>query len=372
MKKFWGISIIVLIVLMFHLNIVYGDTWTKNKNISNSLGGSLRPDIAADGKNIYVVWEEEWEGLYFRRSVDGGVNWKAAKRLTERGVEPTIAVNGSNIYVVWSDKGSSGISYGTYFMQSTDGGVNWSSRKRLMHKKGDSEYPAIAANGSNIYVVWDYRKDYQDDLESGIYFKRSTNRGASWTSNKPITYKKLGFPAIAVSGSNIYIVWSQYDVYFKSEIYFKQSVDSGRTWKTDLRLTDSYSYSRNPDIAVDGSNIYVVWGEGGIFFKRSNNSGVTWSTEKLLTDDSGGDDNPSIAVFGSNIYVVWQKLLDICFIRSVDKGSTWKSPFCLTKTDNAAFPAMAADGYNVFVVWQGYYMSGNYEVLFKKGIMDKR
>ena len=33
--------------------------------------------------------------------------------------------------------------------------------------------------------------------------------------------------------------------------------------------------------------------------------GITWSTKKRLTNNEGGSGSPAIAVDGSNVYVVW-------------------------------------------------------------------
>ena len=52
-------------------------------------------------------------------------------------------------------------------------GDTWTAAKRLTVTIADCEYPAIAVNGSNIYVVW----QYSTAGTSEINFKRSTNGG---------------------------------------------------------------------------------------------------------------------------------------------------------------------------------------------------
>jgi hypothetical protein len=144
-----------------------------------------------------------------------------------------------------------------------------------------------------------------------IYFKRSPDAGATWEANKRLTntaYYSLA-PAIAVDGSNIYVVWNVYTS-GNAEIYFKRSGDRGITWTADMQLTYNAGSSYHPAIAVDGSSIYVVWddstpGNTEIYFKRSGYRGVTWKADKRLINTARASYEPAIAVDGSNIYVVW-------------------------------------------------------------------
>src|SRR4030043_1020216 len=109
--------------------------------------------------------------------------------------------------------------------------------------------------------------------------------GVTWTPNKRLTNNAgvCDFPAIAVDGSNIYVVWSD-DTAVNAEIYFKKSDDGGVTWTTK-RLTYDAVYSYIPGIAADGPNIYVVWSDdtavnAEIYFKKSDDGGATWTTNK--------------------------------------------------------------------------------------------
>src|SRR4030043_366785 len=84
----------------------------------------------------------------------------------------------------------------------------------------------------------------------------------------------------------------------------------GDTWTTGKRLTWNAGSSSYPAIAVDGSNIYVVWdddtpGNYEIYFKKADDGGRPWTVTKNLSNTTGNSDVPVIAVDGPNIYVVW-------------------------------------------------------------------
>jgi Neuraminidase (sialidase) len=174
MKRFRQISITVVLVSLLFSAVAYADTWTPNKQITNTLGDSKYPAMAVDGTNIYVVWQDTPdllnEEIYFKRSVDGGVTWKATRNLsntTGDSYAPAIAVYGLNIYVVWQDYtlGNSEI----YFKRSDDGGATWTT-KRLTYNELGSMFPAIAVDGSNIYVVW--QNPITVPMNWEIYFKK--------------------------------------------------------------------------------------------------------------------------------------------------------------------------------------------------------
>ncbi|OGW52571.1 MAG: hypothetical protein A2Y81_02475 [Nitrospirae bacterium RBG_13_43_8] len=382
MRRFRGIFITVLMFLLLFSTIAYGDSWTGNKRLTNNAGNSNYPAIAVAGSNIYVVWDDNTSGnydIYFKKSDDEGVNWTSKRLTNNTGARyPSIAVDGLNIYVLWTAYATPG-SNEIYFKKSDDGGVTWSPNKRLTNNAGISNNPVIAVDGSNIYVVWcdDTPGNYE------IYFKMSDDGGTTWTTNERLTWN-TGYsqsPAIAVDGSNIYVVWYDYTP-GNYEIYFKKSDDGGTTWTKNMNLTNNESYSFLPAVAVDGSNIYVVWydetpGNPEIYFKKSDDGGTTWTTNERLTNNYGYSYVPAIAVDGQNIYVVWENYLltpanyEIYFKKSEDGGVTWSGNKRLTNnTGDSRYPAIAVDGSNIYVVWQNFMpASANYEIYFNKGDM---
>ena len=299
--------------IYFKRSLDAGATWTADKRLTDSEGFSSSPSIAVDGSNIYVVW---WDydhptgnsEIYFKRSVDGGGTWNAKMRLTRNpgfSSNPSIAVDGPNIYVVWEDDSPGNRE--VYFKRSVDGGVTWKANQRVTRNAGDSFWPSIAVDGPNIYVVW------EDDTagKPEIYFNRSVDGGVTWKTENRLAHNADGssLPAIAVDGLNIYVVWMS-DTQGHSEVYFRRSGDGGASWESNQPLTQNPGNNWGPAIAVGGSNIYVVWnddtsGNDEIYFKRSVDGGVTWTEEKLLTKNTGLSLSPAVAADSSNVYVVW-------------------------------------------------------------------
>jgi len=137
-----------------------------------------------------------------------------------------------------------------------------------------------------------------------------------------------------------------------------------------------------PALAVEGSNIYVVWqgsssGNDEIYFKKSGDKGVNWLADKQLSVNAGSSMSPAIAVDGSNIRVVWmddtnreEYKCDIYFSRSNDKGLNWAATQRIVKNDGFSFsPVLAMGGSNIYVVWSDSTL-GNSEIFLKKGVLE--
>jgi hypothetical protein len=364
---------------------VGAQTWLSAKKITWNSGASLSPSIAVDSSNnIHVVWVDITPGnyeIYYKRSTDGGASWSGTKRLTWTSTwneEPAMAVASSNdIHVVWADFKSG--SYEIFHKKSTDGGATWASSRRLTWTSGRSVSPAIMVDSSNnIHVVCNDNTPSDDE----IYFKKSTNGGASWTT-KRLTWNSEDSmnPSITADPSNnIYVVWVNDTPAINYEIYYKKSTNGGVSWPGAKRLSWSPEDSILPDIASDSTgNTHVVWsdytpGTVGIFHRKSTNGGITWSVTKNLTKYTFDSFDPAISVDSNdNIHVVWDDdtpgSIEIYYKRSTDGGVTWANSKRLTwNSGNSQFPAISLDSSNnIHVVWHDD-SPGNAEIFYKKGI----
>ena len=380
MNKRILVVVVLAVVVMGGVASGAPEGWSDDVRLTNNASGSAYPAIAPSGNNLHVVWEDDRDGnmeIYYKNSTDIGVSWNGDVRLTNAVNDsnmPAIAANGSNLHIVWYDfrDGNSEI----YYKNSTNGGATWSSDVRLTNDLGSSGFPSMAVNGNNIHVVWTDSR--VGNLE--IYYKNSTDNGATWSSDMRLTNdvsESYTFmpQAIAVNGNNIHVVWyDNRDGNF--EIYYKNSTDNGATWGSDMRLTNNASWSQEPAIAVSGTNIQVVWRDGRdgangeIYYKNSTDNGATWSADVRLTNDASESAYPAIALNGSYIHVVWADWRDgdqeIYYKNSTDNGATWSSDMRLTNAAGGSiYPDIAVNGSSIHVVW-GDSRDGNYEIYYKR------
>jgi hypothetical protein len=376
MKK--KIILILVIGFLFVFQSLSAQNWYPTKRLSWTSSSSFSPVVATDsGNNIHIVWSDYLGSIpeiLYKKSTDGGSTWSTERLTWNSGhsTYPDIAIDSNNrIHVVWRDStpGNSEL----FYKKSTDGGVSWTT-KRLTWTSGNSEDPAIATDSSNnIHIFW------QDDrnVKEEIFYQKSTDGGSTWTA-KRLTWDSGASrdPAVAIdTNDNIHIAWRDSKP-GSLEIYYKKSTNGGASWTTK-RLTWNSEGFRYPDIATDsGNNVFVVWskyqtGDYEIFLKKSTDGGTTWSKTRL-TRTSGDSDHPAIAIDPSdNIHVVWDDGTvvneEIYYKRSTDGGTTWTTKRLTWLLYTSWYPALSIDPIsNIHVVWSERY-PGNYEIYYRKG-----
>jgi hypothetical protein len=246
--------------------------------------------------------------------------------------EPAIVTDREGgVYIIWEEKRS--LFPGIYFCRSVDGGASWSS-PGVLSGNGDFRHPDIAIDSAgNLNAVW-----YDNDNNArDIYFRRSIDGGQTWSEAKNISVTLRGSfdPAITVDGSgNLYVVWVD-DTPGKRAIAFTRSGDNGNSWSPAVNISNIPDVSDNPAIAAgDSGHVYVVWSNGDnntwkLYFNRSVNSGTTWEFARKMIDLDNPYSSPDLAVDSrENVYLAFDNIAGftgyIYLTRSTDYGLTWE------------------------------------------------
>jgi BNR repeat protein len=362
--------------IFFRRSVDDGATWQATKNLSNNPGPSANPEIAVYGSNVYVVWLQQnadntLSDIFFRRSTDNGATWKPFVKLTSignvGGSTPQV-INSGSIYVVWDQQNGE-----IYFRRSTDNGATWKPIFNLSSNPGDSRDEQIGVSGSNAYVVWKQVSD--DGTRSDLFFRRSTDNGATWKAKVNLSLSQSGqftsSPQMAVSGSNVHVVWSQFDSFGSIQVFARSSADNGAVWKSADSLASYSGQASNTRVRVGaaGSNVYVlhaqVEGEDpkapaifDIVIVASRDNGNTWEAGFTVPTASAFviDPDPQILALGSKVYVIWRFGTDgdvgLAFRRSIDNGVTWgPESGDLSNGPRITKVQIDATGSSIFVVW---------------------
>jgi len=366
---------------------VWYKTWAADRRLTTAAGSSDvnygHKAIATSGSYVYATWDDTRDGnweIYLKRSANWGSTWEADQRLTVEGNNswyPSIAAYGTYVYVVWQEfRNGNWEIYLKRNWNSGMGGAGWYADQRLTVNTATSYRPSVAVYGRNVYVVWYDSRDGNAE----IYFKRSLDNGLTWGADTRLTVNASisQFPNVAAYGSNVYVVWEDFR-YGNWDIFFKRSTNNGATWSVDTRLTTSTTSQRNPSIAAWGYDVHVVWEDyrygtnnTEIFERRSLNSGASWMTETRLTSATYLDVLPVVAAIGKSVYVVWESnrtgTWEIYFKESPNRGLYWTLDRRLSATGSTSqWPSIAvggADWADVYVVWSDY-RNGESEVYFK-------
>ncbi|UCE74600.1 MAG: exo-alpha-sialidase, partial [Methanomassiliicoccales archaeon] len=328
-RKIGQIILLLFFITVLFLNQKNADGqptgWSENLRLTNADLYSGKPCIATEGENIYVVWQDarnnesydDYE-IYFKKSTDNGKTWSKEIKLSNAphySDNPKIGVNGTNIHVIWTDDREG--AYKIFYNRSEDGGNSWEGEVRISPSitRGSPGLLDIAINGSNVHVVYsDYSEDPSENFQ--LYYINSTDNGQSWSPRQRLTslIRDSCDLAIAVNGSNIHVIWmDHYDRFgtgTMGAIFYMNSTDSGQTWSEDFNLTPMNLDADYPDINTNGDIIHVTFSEeiSGVWethYRRSEDNGISWSNDIQLTNWGRDHWGSSIDVYDHNISIVW-------------------------------------------------------------------
>jgi hypothetical protein len=375
--------------------------FTKPVNVTNNPKDSVYAQIASEGKSVYVVWEEN--------------DPKPLEQEQGQWQRNTSFFKNNNNYNIRN--------YDILLMKSIDGGVSFGKEINLSNNLGFSEHPQIAVSGEFVHVTW---LDDSHSTGKDILYRKSTDGGKTFSevinlSNGTNSVSSKGaasdYLEIAAEGKNVYAVWQETipqivdtdnmssnestDTTFvksNSSIILRASSDGGNNFREPLVLSND-AFMSYPKIATsENGGVYLVWNVGiireddatningeannnnnsntGIFFSRSMDNGNSFVEPIKISTAGESIGESQIATRGNNVYVVWggnpdEKVVgDLFFTRSIDKGKIFSPPITLEE-DNALNVEVAADRYNnVYVAWQAELADGNEEILIKRSSIE--
>lgn len=172
------------------------------------------------------------------------------------------------------------------------------------------------------------------------------------------------YPQISSSSDNIYIVWQESVGIFGTnnyDIFFKKSNDEGNSFGSPINLSHNAGFSEHPQIASVGNHIYIVWvddssGEREIMFSKSLDSGKTFSNSIMVSQNSLSPYHAELAAEGQNVYIVWNSFgmetgNIILLAKSNDEGKTFGELIEIGEGDLETYPKIAANANEYYITW---------------------
>ncbi len=133
--------------------------------LSEPINGPAGPALAAGSVNSYVVFEgtpvspsgcTPSSDIFFAKSADGFATIPTPVNISKskcRASGGKIAVSGNDIYIVWEDNSPS--LNGILFRKSIDGGLTFSDAAKLTHVGNSVAAPAISTSPTNLFSAWE-------------------------------------------------------------------------------------------------------------------------------------------------------------------------------------------------------------------------
>ena len=344
-----------------------GQTWqvaegveAKNYRVSGDVstvfdnhGHAFICYIAFDKLGKFNYWANgaTRNGIFVRRSLDGGKTWEAnhipvAEQPSAAGIpfedKPYIVADNTkskfagNLYVGWTRWRLADSQM--VISRSTDDGKTWSEPIEIDAHPGlprddngavEGFDGAVAPDGT-LYAVWSQDND--------IWLTSSRDGGKTFSRARPIIHtapimfaietldRANGFPQIAIDpkSKRLYVTWSDYrngDL----DVFLASSSDGGKTWTPAARVNNDPIHNGAEQFfqwlavdPVDGSVNVIFYDRRRdarnrkqiVVLARSTDGGhvfnnYAWTDEPFEVSEVFFGDYSGIAAFGGRVYGVW-------------------------------------------------------------------
>jgi len=309
--------------------------------------------IAFDKLGTFNYWAHgaTRNGIFVRRSLDGGKTWEAehvpvAEQTSSPGIpfedKPYIVADNTggryagNLYIGWTRWRLADSQM--VLSRSTDDGKTWSNPIEIDAHPGLPRDDNGAAEGfsgvvgpdGKLYAIWS-----QDDE---IMLTTSRDGGKTFSHARPVIHtapimfaiqtleRANGFPQIAIDPKNqrLYVTWSDYrngDL----DVFLATSDDGGRRWTAPVRVNNDPVHNGAEQffqwLAVDptdGTVNVVFYDRRGdpqnrkqiVVLARSTDGGrsfnnYAWSDEAFEVSGVFFGDYSGIAAYGGRVYGIW-------------------------------------------------------------------
>jgi hypothetical protein len=337
--------------------------------------GGTHP-IVANAETLHFVWMSGGKTFY-RRSTNAGVSWGHASAIVSSGTAQypcSLEVSGSTLHLLWPDSRSG--TWEVFYKQSKDGGNTWGPDTQLT-SHANLFRMGTAISGSSLHVVWGGTNRTGGISDDGpIYYKRSTDGGVTWAATVQLTVPATGGrPAVAALGNYVHVTWFDKRDATKDwdlEIYYKRSTDGGATWGPDVRMSHTPTHTRHPQIVATPGVVCCIWEDGQIFKDGkaegdpalyravSTDNGQTWSKPERITfvnAPNGWATHSKTYAYGSTVHLAWtdgpdgpNKTRATYYMTSTDGGRTWGTLERLTLSSDGEWCASAVAGTDAYAI----------------------
>ncbi len=251
--------------------------WTSQATVSGPWGHALAsesPALVDYGTDLYAFWP----GLATKKvlySAYNGSSWSAEATVSGSwGTATTdlpvaLAVYNGELYAAWAPSGTLGeISYSFF------NGSSWSSSATVPSLPSKRlGFPALVVYQSELYLFW---------VAQGGGTGYSTYNGTAWTSATSITgtwgsaVSVTGL-AVAACDGDLFAAWV--NGYSTAEQSVRYADFDGSTWTKPVLVPGTRAVLGAPVLGASGDTMYLAWGKYLI-----NGSGTTLGTAVLVTD----------------------------------------------------------------------------------------
>lgn len=228
----------------------------------------------------YINWDIK---PAFVKTVDSGASWEGKVVIHDLVAQDTIRleiIDTNNVLTIFGKDNDK-----LYFKKSIDAGVNWIGLKEITSNVHVRCADICSIDGTTIYIF------YISAVDDYLYFKKSTNGGTSWSS--PVKVYTIAYTSpetvrCEILGADlIYVTISD-----AGSLHFHKTLNGGTSW-TKVDIDTEGTYGQSDLSVVDVDNMVVIYADssGGndLFISVTEDGGVTWTRRGFMIGTGEGD-----------------------------------------------------------------------------------
>ena len=250
----------------------------------------------------------------------------------ETNAAPAAASLNGVTYVAWT--GKSGPPDSIWYYSSASG-----SQHEISGTSSSIAAPALASNGSTLYLAWN---------SEGYIYCCMTNTGSTWTatSDEPVSddgdyAETAAAPALAVSGSSMYLAWLNLTT---NGVEFASNTGSGWNFSPIPKNPGGASAGKAPALAVYGDTIFLAWlpaESSQISYATCSLPCSAWSGPFSVPGTATSGPALGVDAYNSSLYLAWTSGGTISYSEYNVASAGWNPPTAVTGLSAVAPPAPA-------------------------------
>lgn len=297
-----------------------GVSWTPSTILSTGTQFDNDGEGNKRDTSICLVMKQVTGGynLYFKMSTNSGVSWLDTVHVPQSATGtfpdypklPT-STKGRYLLVTYYNAGGNGYEG---IARSTNWGQTWNATQQyLSNATGQGGSPAFDPRPTSnmAYAAWGQPADWNPPQ---VWFNRSTDLGATWTTPRNIFNVNLSstigrsrpnhtFPVLIVDGNGkLYLTIQNRMTGTGYDAAVYTSTDMGTTWRGPVQINDGNGGNADsvnahcliPNITIDRYNRpHVFWYDNrrysptlswDVYYTYSNDGGLTWARNERIND----------------------------------------------------------------------------------------
>jgi hypothetical protein len=296
----------------------YGKTFGETLDMSKSKGEAREPHIAAEGEDVYLVWQDNAQGnndIFLAKSSDQGKNFEKAANISNNSRDsnsPRLTISDAQLFVMWTDE-----SYGNsdiLLMKIPGEDIFSGNTVNLSKDREISVNPRLALADTHIYAIWESQgtpAPSSDVPIREIMFRSSDDYGTIFTPPSRLSINVIDplEPNVAAVGESVYVVWAGSNPSGFHNIFFRNSMNGGESFAKTLNLQGDLTHHLSPKIVVNGESAYITWDNAGTADDQS--FVITYDNADVFVNDTKFEGEPdsilssNIVIADDRIYIAW-------------------------------------------------------------------